>query len=87
MKTVKVSRYLNCDGILHLLGKYVSGNFDVRELLDTVCMFYEGGKGGANSRILASFHGKAEVNSGTVQLNCSKCLLEMAAVLPIYCVA
>lgn len=46
MKTVKVSRYLNCDGILHLLGKYVSGNFDVRELLDTVCMFYEGGKGG-----------------------------------------
>lgn len=46
MKTVKVSRYLNFDGILHLLGKYVSGSFGVRELLGTACMFYEGRKDG-----------------------------------------
>ena len=78
-----------------LLGKFVSGNFGDRELLGTMCMFYKGGKGSVqiagyckrNHYMYLSLHGKTEGNSGTVQLNCSKCLLEMVAVLPIYCVA
>lgn len=84
-----VSRYQNLGGIFYFIWwiNYASGSWGDRAA-GSVCAYVLRERKGRwlSSRTLACFHGKAGGKSGSVQLICSRCLLEMAAVLPIYCI-